>query len=943
MKRTFSMPSLITVISLLLGVIWLSPTFAVAAPAFDSLGQVEVVGLDIPGAMDFDAAGNLYVADARGDGLVFQVNPYGELLQSFDLHASGLGLAVNPKGSLLYFSRGQSVVIFDLLRGVEAGSLSGSPVAGGEFGLAGKVDLDADGNVYVVDTKSARVKIYNEAGQYLNSFGGAGSGSGQFRQIGGMAVNLSGQVVVSDSSLEHGVVQVFTLDTSLNVIGVDAYAKTSAVNFGSPAMNSPRGMAFDAQGRGYFVDYLTSSIRIADAGFGALLAYVSPGFEAGQLTGAGNAAFDVASNRLFVGCGSARIEIFGVDGVKNPQRVNHAPDVPTQLEPIGSSEVDSTTPTLVFSAHDEDGDVLSYQVVIMQGDEEVFRTESGSTSVTVAGLELEENSAYTWTVQASDGKLSSAPTEPASFSVNAKDEGPAAPQLLTPADGGQVAGVDILSWSESTDPDPNDYITGYQLEIARDAAFSDVLTTQAHATTSLVFSELYDYAMLEDGTSYFWRVSAFDRDETASVENAVGSFVYDTTVLTVTANVPGAQVYLGGNHAFTGRLVGTTPLELRDISDGVLSLVVERAGFEPYVTSLLIGERDNASHAAVLVPAMQVDGLRSVRQGINGRRGVTVDGNAVPFLVDFDNNGTLDLLVGDAAGQVELYADMELSSRSRLVFAPGVTLALPVLPGAVPFLADWDNDGRKDLLVGLDDGTVKLFLNVGQEETPAFGEGQDLNVGSAKMDVGFAAAPAVVDYDGDGRKDLLVGNGDGLVQIFVNNGSDAAPQLSQPVTLFNASGAVVPMPVDWDADGLLEVMVTTSGTSSVYALQDDNSYLPVVQIDASDLFAAFPVDLDGDKGKDLIVGGQNGELALLKGNSNLYVASFQSALLDKADEVAGLVAATAPELLTDVATLIALIESGDYASAAGAAEGLALMLTADDAQAAAFELAELLK
>ena len=69
MERTFSLRSLVTVISLLLTVIWLSPALALGAPTFASLGEIRADGLRIPGAMDLDGSGNLYVADARGGRL----------------------------------------------------------------------------------------------------------------------------------------------------------------------------------------------------------------------------------------------------------------------------------------------------------------------------------------------------------------------------------------------------------------------------------------------------------------------------------------------------------------------------------------------------------------------------------------------------------------------------------------------------------------------------------------------------------------------------------------------------------------------------------------------------------------------------------------------------------------------------------------------------------
>ena len=57
MKRAHSISCFVTVISLFIGVIWLSPDYA-AAPVFVSLGQIEADSLRAPGAMELDPSGN---------------------------------------------------------------------------------------------------------------------------------------------------------------------------------------------------------------------------------------------------------------------------------------------------------------------------------------------------------------------------------------------------------------------------------------------------------------------------------------------------------------------------------------------------------------------------------------------------------------------------------------------------------------------------------------------------------------------------------------------------------------------------------------------------------------------------------------------------------------------------------------------------------------------
>ena len=85
--------------------------------------------------------------------------------------------------------------------------------------------------------------------------------------------------------------------------------------------------------------------------------------------------------------------------------------------------------------------------------------------------------------------------------------------------------------------------------------------------------------------------------------------------------------------------------------------------------------------------------------------------------------------------------------------------------GCFPRVVYWDADARKDLLVGQAVGTVKVFLNVGTDTDPNFDGGTFLQVGQpgAKtiIDVGYRATPSVVDWNNDEKKDLVVGALDG--------------------------------------------------------------------------------------------------------------------------------------------------------------------------------------
>lgn len=111
---------------------------------------------------------------------------------------------------------------------------------------------------------------------------------------------------------------------------------------------------------------------------------------------------------------------------------------------------------------------------------------------------------------------------------------------------------------------------------------------------------------------------------------------------------------------------------------------------------------------------------------------------------------------------------------------------------------DWNNDGRLDLIAGDCDGFIWYFRNKTSNRAPLFGAGVKLRAGeeilSLKDNAGHAR-PDICDWDNDGRKDLVASDGAGFVTVYLNEGTDEAPVLGpgRHVNALGPGGLVKPI------------------------------------------------------------------------------------------------------------------------------------------------------
>jgi len=270
--------------------------------------------------------------------------------------------------------------------------------------------------------------------------------------------------------------------------------------------------------------------------------------------------------------------------------------------------------------------------------------------------------------------------------------------------------------------------------------------------------------------------------------------------------------------------------------------------------------------------------------------------HAAMTFADIDENGELDVLVSNGIGPLSTYVECgggefcEQTGPWDPIARTGNPMNYSYFDYGSPVLADFDGDGDLDLVVGQADKRYPSVLYYQNSDGAYTFEFQnDLNISPlGGVDVGEQAAPSFVDLDNDGDLDALIGSkySHPNLYVYINEDGEFTADPDHPLVEILEPGSaydVIPVFVDIDDDGDQDLFIWNGYELKYFEYDEsDEAFEPGVSpLDptGNEVSVAF-IDIDNDNDFDAIVGRRkygNVEVIYFENDGTAENPSFVSA------------------------------------------------------------------
>lgn len=164
-----------------------------------------------------------------------------------------------------------------------------------------------------------------------------------------------------------------------------------------------------------------------------------------------------------------------------------------------------------------------------------------------------------------------------------------------------------------------------------------------------------------------------------------------------------------------------------------------------------------------------------------------------PQVVDWNSDGELDIVSGDRNGYFNVFIRQDTILTGNYQYLLMDSTILDVGSNSQPAVIDWNGDGMKDLLLGTETGYIQFYPNQTADTWPGFQDYSYIEVQGSPIYL-YRVNPYIFDLDRDSVFDLICGANDGYVHFYRNIGTNSSPELAPPETLKTIDGQPIQAP-----------------------------------------------------------------------------------------------------------------------------------------------------